>query len=818
MENKIRDFILQPSETNAYDLVRTLRCMDLHHTTVLIGKFLCELYPNNLYLRSETAISAYYSQNYRLSYELYSKNMEYPILDEWTINDLIKNRSFSMKYITDDFTYYNKELVDVINTRPINPIPIITFTITSCKRFDLFEITINSFLNCCEDVKKIDKWFCVDDNSSIEDREKMKIKYPFFTFYWKTFDEKGHARSMNIIKENVRTEYIFHMEDDWKFFHRRPYITDCMEVLSSDEKLGQCLVNRNYAETLDCNIPGGYPKQTKRGIRYSIHDYIPNGIHCSYWPHYSLRPSLLKKHVLTQIGQFNENASHFEMEYSYRYVNNGFKSCFLDGIFSIHIGRLTSQRDNKDIPNAYDLNNEEQFNKKELIKPKSKINIGSNIKTYVLNLDIRCDRLKKFNQQSLIDFERFSAVNGNLLEPSLQLQRIFEGNDYNMRAGIVGCALSHIKMYIELINSDMDIFLIFEDDIIFNDNFKDQITHLLDIIKNVDWDMIYLGHHLRSASKRNHKDTILPIIEQWDSHRSLQESMGGTFGYLISKKGSKKLLEFINTNGMTNAIDTVQQKSIGVLNTYYCFPHLVFSECVSNTHTDSDIQYNSKSLNLSNNVITVDSNKYIERLKVDGVFNIDDTLQRTLNDISFKYTDDLFVSNVDISMKILRIIFRDKEVKILEIGTYEGQSTIYMLENLCKLPTSSLTSVDPYYSDDKSDFVKNDTYKLFCHNIKLCKQLDKFDHCIDYSYNVLPKMIEDNKKYNIIYLNGGKIMKNVLQDAVYSNSLIQSGGIIVFNAVTNNSDVMNAVKIFLHLHSTEYKIILKDYQWMLQKI
>ena len=53
MENKIRDFILQPSETNAYDLVRTLRCMDLHHITVLIGKFLCELYPNNLYIRSE---------------------------------------------------------------------------------------------------------------------------------------------------------------------------------------------------------------------------------------------------------------------------------------------------------------------------------------------------------------------------------------------------------------------------------------------------------------------------------------------------------------------------------------------------------------------------------------------------------------------------------------------------------------------------------------------------------------------------------------------------------------------------------------------
>ena len=53
-----------------------------------------------------------------------------------------------------------------------NPNVIITFT--TCKRFDLFQQTVNSILNHWLDVDKIDYWFCVDDNSNNEDRKKMQ--------------------------------------------------------------------------------------------------------------------------------------------------------------------------------------------------------------------------------------------------------------------------------------------------------------------------------------------------------------------------------------------------------------------------------------------------------------------------------------------------------------------------------------------------------------------------------------------------------------------------------------------------------------------
>ena len=649
MENIVNNFILNPSEQNAYILVKYFRCLDTHHTTVLIGKFLSKLYPNSLNIRSETAISAYYSQQFRLSYDLYSENLDYPILEEYEINQLLNNRSFSMKFITDDFTYYNKDLVDKICTHNINPIPIVTFTITSCKRLDLFEKTMNSFINCCIDINKIDKWFCVDDNSSDEDRQKMKKNYPFFTFYWKNINEKGHPRSMNIIRESVKTEYIFHIEDDWKFFHRKSYITDCMEVLLSDESIGQCLINRNYAETLDdTRIVGGYPNKTKRGIGYCVHEYAPdqfskeafinkyksnsnsnNFFNCCYWPHFSFRPSLLKKQVLMKIGSYNENISHFEMNYSYKYVNNGYKSCFLNGIYCIHIGRLTSQINNKDIPNAYDLNDEKQFNGKEdSINNNNKFSIcPSNVKTVVVNMDCRQDRITSFDKKSQINYERFSAVNGNKLIPNPQLQKIFEGNDYNMRTGIVGCALSHIKLYIELIqseNSDKNIYCIFEDDVSFGPNFKNQIEHIINNLPK-KWDIIYLGYSLYPNYKTNdyYNTEVLPILEKADSFTSAK-FMGGTYGYLITKEGALKFMEFINKTGMTNAIDTMQHKSISILETYYSYPHIVFADCaLPNNTIDSDIQYNFKSLNLND---YIDEGKYPDRFKKNGVFDINDAL------------------------------------------------------------------------------------------------------------------------------------------------------------------------------------------------
>ena len=65
-------------------------------------------------------------------------------------------------------------------------------------------------------------------------------------------------------------------------------------------------------------------------------------------------------------------------------------------------------------------------------------------------------------------------------------------------------------------------------------------------------------------------------------------------------------------------------------------------------------------------------------------------------------------------------------------------------------------------------------------------------------------------------------MEDVLQDTLYSHQLIKSGGIILFDDAgydRNRKDhVMGAINKFFSEHSTEYKILLDEYQFMIQKL
>lgn len=536
--------------------------------------------------------------------------------------EIIYLESVCIPYIKDDYIYYNKEKVesiykDILNR---NNKPFITFTMTSCKRIELLKKTINSFLNCCTDLYLIDEWFIVDDNSSESDRIEIRQLYPFFKFRFKNELEKGHAISMNIIYQSINSPYIFHLEDDWQFFHKSNYITNCLEVLTENPNIGQCLINKNYMETeSDINILGGVYKTTTNGIPFFLHEYFSNatdftekygcGISCYYWKHFSFRPSLIKTSSILHTGSFREDSSHFEKEYSERYYENGYISAFLDSIYCLHIGKLTSEKKQE---NAYSLNNQIQFEKNDIL-----------IKTFVINLDRRQDRWKNFISKSdanFLNFTRFSAIDGDNINPSKRLSYIFRGNDYKLRRGIVGCALSHIKIWIDLLYSKYDYYLILEDDINFCENFKEKFVNIFNLLP-IKWDLCFLGHH----SKIKNTDTNISVIKT-DIKKSFSISFGGTFAYLITKDGAKKLLDFINYRGISNAIDTMQQLACDSIDAYYIFPNLITSVCHVNGFIDSDIQYNNDFI--PETYISENDKKdpYMFTLCQNGIYNIDNLI------------------------------------------------------------------------------------------------------------------------------------------------------------------------------------------------
>jgi GR25 family glycosyltransferase involved in LPS biosynthesis len=617
-------FLKNPTEHNAINIIRCLRTDGMNNTVLLIGEFLSSLFPNYLDIMDELALCSYYNNNSTLAFDYHTRQLSARGITESHANKLLFNQHFSINHVADRYIHYDINIVNQIVKRKSATFPLLTLSITTCKRFELFEKTMNSILNCFVDIDKIDFWICVDDNSSEEDRKKMKELYPFFTFHFKSPEEKGHPQSMNIIRDKVVTPYLFHLEDDWKFFERRSYITDCLDVLSSNHMIGQCLINKNYAEISDdIDIKGGIFHTTHYGVRYYIHEHCKNNEETqkwvqkhggckssNYWPHFSFRPSIIKTNILKDLGEFDVMKSHFEMDYAWRYINKGYVSAFLEGIYCLHIGRLTSERDDMTKLNAYALNGECQFEGKEEQLKKKKNNmrclfnsptdLASAVKTFVVNLDNRPDRWELFQKNDLgfLNYQRYSAVDGKQLLSTCQLQQIFENNDYRMRRGMVGCFMSHVKLHCELIHdNNADAYLILEDDITITNDFQRKYNILLQKLfqQEDEWDFCFLGHHLRNLDTQDiyyNKDKD-PEIEKMNTYQSFILSLGGTTGYIISKAGAKRFLDFLNSTGATNGIDTCIQKSADKLNVYYPTPHLIFSECCrhDSEKVDSDIQY-----------------------------------------------------------------------------------------------------------------------------------------------------------------------------------------------------------------------------------
>ena len=397
--------------------------------------YFLKIFPFSIQLKYFKASFLYSDNQYSESYKLTQEIFDSPHIDSKT-HDILQElkRKLTDHIIYDNSSYYYK-IIDSVKPADDN---LITFTITTCKRIDLFTKTMNSFLRCCTDKNKISRWLCVDDNSSEEDRKLMKKMYPFMEFIHKSIDEKGHARSMNIIRKNVKTPYQIHMEDDWLFYEKRNYISESFEILCQNRTIGQCLFNKNYTEVpKETYVKGGYLNMTQTGIRYYIHEYCNtdelkknfskrhgNCLNSSYWPHFSFRPSMLKTSIYKVLGEFNEKSNHFEMDYAHRYTKAKYVSAFMDGMFCKHIGKLTTEK-SSDKPNAYALNDEAQFTgvkpkKVEKAVERSVVKPEKNISTmlFVVNLKHRKDRLQKFvmqmkNNMKIRDMNHFFAAHGD---------------------------------------------------------------------------------------------------------------------------------------------------------------------------------------------------------------------------------------------------------------------------------------------------------------------------------------------------------------------------------------------------------------------
>jgi GR25 family glycosyltransferase involved in LPS biosynthesis len=520
--------------------------------------------------------------------------------------------------------------------------PKIFLSFTTCKRFDLFKQTINSILNHWTDIQLVDYWFCVDDNSTEDDRKKMKLSYPWIKYHMKGQDEKGHRQSMNIIwnkLKELKPTYWIHMEDDFLFHYKTNYITEAINGLKelSTMGVGQILFNRNYGEVIkDYIVIGHIPTKCQDIV---LHDFkitpttYPN---CHYWPHYSFRPSVTDVKTILKLGNYDSANQFFEADYAKKWTIGGNKSAFFNRLTNRHIGRLTSDKDTKVVKNAYDLNGEEQFQNTHATKDKKvddisvvekkesiameiteKVPIEFNNKSIkIVNLERRLDRknetIKKLTDVGIMSdkYEFINAVDGQSLQPTLELKQIFEGNDFGSRRGFIGCAMSHYNLWKQLLLDDKnEYYIIMEDDFTLCDDFKNRYTALLDSSAFIQRELLFMGYSMFTEERNK----LLNIYNNFENTVSeiaplnIKLYIGGFFCYSINKVGAHKMIDYISANGIKHGIDYLI-KIMPNLECYESQPQLTFAVWnEAGKNIDTDIQQDFIGIDFSKIYNTIDS-------------------------------------------------------------------------------------------------------------------------------------------------------------------------------------------------------------------
>ena len=134
---------------------------------------------------------------------------------------------------------------------------------------------------------------------------------------------------------------------------------------------------------------------------------------------------------------------------------------------------------------------------------------------------------------------------------------------------------------------------------------------------------------------------------------------------------------------------------------------------------------------------------------------------------------------------------RGKKLRVLEIGSFEGASTTWILDNLMSHPESTLTSIDTFEGGmEHQDAGKADEYDIaslesrFRANVAKCDHVGKLKVIKAKSDDALIELRRQCASFDFVYIDASHVAIDVLHDAVMSWRMLNVHGTMVFDDFT----------------------------------
>jgi predicted O-methyltransferase YrrM len=148
---------------------------------------------------------------------------------------------------------------------------------------------------------------------------------------------------------------------------------------------------------------------------------------------------------------------------------------------------------------------------------------------------------------------------------------------------------------------------------------------------------------------------------------------------------------------------------------------------------------------------------------------------------------------------------------VLEIGSFEGQSTVWMLMNLMKRPADGIVCIDPFTgSEEHTDKQTHHLFERFKANVA---QTGKAAHVRVLrmpSAEALPRLVVEGYRCDFAYIDGSHRAADVLADLCASWSLLNPGGLCICDDFlwqpdgAGASNVLASPKIAIDAFTTIY--------------
>jgi predicted O-methyltransferase YrrM len=198
----------------------------------------------------------------------------------------------------------------------------------------------------------------------------------------------------------------------------------------------------------------------------------------------------------------------------------------------------------------------------------------------------------------------------------------------------------------------------------------------------------------------------------------------------------------------------------------------------------------------------------------------------------YKFITDWFSGNIPIWEKYLLHLANHSNLNFLEIGSWEGMSACWLLDNILTHKSSTITCIDTFkgepkveYDDDEIKFVGKSLESLernFDFNITKTGASEKVIKIVGKSQDIMRSLPLNN--YDMLYIDGSHLASDVLTDAILAWGLVKVEGLIIFddysftfpNEVEQNTQI--GIDAFLKVFANKINIIYEENQVLVTKI